>query len=431
MSLRIAALVSLLLLTAGCRPEPAAEINAADAAPTRASALPAPAAQDWPSWRGPNLNGTQPDANPPLEWSPTQNVRWKSPLPGRGHSSPIVRGEQVFVGTSDESAKTQSLVAFNTSDGAELWTRVVHTGGLDHHHEKNTAASATPACDGEKVYITFLNKQAIWLSAVDLKGNIVWQRDVGPFSTVHGYAASPALFKHLVVVAGDSNRGGFLGAVDRASGDIVWRVPRKAKTSFSSPVVANVAGRDQVLMNGAGSVDAYNPLTGERLWYYTGGPTDTTSGTVSFDADHVYASGGFPGKQTVCLKADGSGDVTNSHVVWKNDQKFYVPSMLIHDGRLYGVTDNGVAYVYDATTGQQLDVQRLGGDFSASPTLAGKHLYATNESGRTYVLEPGDKLKVIAQNDLGESCLASPAVSGDRLFLRTEGNVVCVASGQQ
>jgi len=430
-------LTACLVLVGGCsKPPPIPEIKAtipSASVPSETGekstelAWIEPAPGDWPWWRGLEHNASSPKVQPPTNWSDVLNVAWKSPVPGRGHSSPIVRGDHVYLATADETAKTQSLLAYDRVTGKSLWGTVLHTGGIEHAHAKNTQASATPACDGERVFITFLNNKAVWLSAVDLEGKKLWSTDVGPFETLHGFSASPALHKSLVIVSGESHRGGFLAAVNRQSGEIVWRVQRAAETSFSSPIVARIAGKDQILMQGGNSVDGYNPDTGEKIWWYTGGPAETTSGTVTYEGDRVFVSGGYPAKQTLCIRADGAGDITKTHLVWKISQKFYVPSLLVHDGLIYAVEDTGIVHCYQASDGKQIWVRRLGGDFSASPVFGGKFVYLVNEAGRMFVMKPGPEALVVAENNLHDGGFATPAISGDQIFIRTDHSLFCIA----
>jgi hypothetical protein len=383
--------------------------------------------EDWPAWRGPDLTGVARGEAPPTNWSKSENVIWKAAVPGRGHGSATVCGNRVYVPTADESAKTQSLLALDRETGDLLWNRTLHEGGLVHAHGKNSHASATPACDGQRVFITFLNADRIWLSAVDLEGNVIFQKEAGPFVTQHGYAASPALYKSLVIVAADSANKSFLAALDRQTGEMRWRVPRPGANSFASPLVAHVAGRDQVLISGCEMTAAYDPMTGSELWRCNG-PTTTVAATMTFAGNNVYISGGYPGAQTLCIRADGSGDVTGTHIVWSNARKFYVPSLLVHEGLLYAVSDDGVAWCYEADTGKQLWQQRLGGGFSASPVLAGPFVFAINEAGRTFVWKAGRSYEAVAQNDLGEGGFATPTIAGGRIYLRTEKSLYCIGT---
>ncbi|MGQ0634949.1 MAG: outer membrane protein assembly factor BamB family protein [Planctomycetaceae bacterium] len=402
--------------------ERAIETRGADSKPAAAT----PEA-DWPCWRGPAVNGRSADTNAPTRWSAAENIIWQTDVPGRGHSSPTLCGRHILLATADDETEVQSLLAFDRETGQPLWTTVIHTNGFVHKHEKNSHASATPACDGRRAYITFLNRDAIWVTAVDLDGSIVWQKEAGGFKTMHGYAASPALYGSLVIVASDSDGKSFLAALRSDTGEIAWKVDRPGQTSFASPIVAPVAGRDQVLLSGCEITAGYDPATGDELWRCQG-PTMVIASTMTYAGDHVFTSGGFPGVGTMCIRADGTGDVTETHLVWRKARRFYVPSLLVCDDLLYGVTDDGVAHCFDATTGEQLWQQRMGPGvaFTSSPILAGDCIYACDEAGKTHVIKAGPKLERVAENDLGEGIFASPTICGGRIYLRTNKRLYCI-----
>ena len=420
-----AALVIAYVVCGCSRSAPVAEVSVAGGAAPIDLAAAQPAATDWPWWRGRAGNGIAADETVPTVWGEHQNVVWKSPVPGRGHSSPCVWGASIVLATADEATQVQSLLCFDRETGAPRWSTPIHTGGFEHAHPENSQASATPACDGERVFITFLNRGAIWVSAVDLNGQIVWQKEAGPFRTMHGYAASPALYKSLVIVAGDGDGQGFVTALHRKTGEIVWRVRRPGIASFSSPVVAHVAGRDQILLSGCRQVVSYDPASGAQLWRCDG-PAKVTSATMAFDGDFAFVSGGYPEEETLCIRADGAGDVSASHVVWRNRQKFYVPSLVVHEGRVYGVSGGGIAWCFDAANGKPLWKHRLNGDVSASPVIAGNHVYVTNEAGLTHVFKTGAEFELVAENDLGDGGYATPVICGGRIYLRTVHALYCI-----
>jgi len=423
-----------LLAAHGCgkKPDPVPEIRSAAVQATGADAavpaFPEVAAGDWPWWRGPTRDGKNVAEQVPVTWTDTENVAWKAEVPGRGHASPSVRGNRVYLASADEAQQTQMLLAYDRQSGKQVWQTVIHTGNFDSAHQKNTQASSTPAVDAERVYGTFLNGQAIWVTATDLDGHILWQTNAGPFATAHGYAASPALYRALVIIAADSGGKGFLAALHRETGEIVWRVQRSGKISMSSPLVAQVAGRDQLLMSGCDQIVSYDPNTGDVLWQCDSA-SETTSGTMVAAGDLVFASGGYPGSETICVRADGSGDVGRTHVVWRNSEKFYVPSLVVHEGLLYGVNDNGIAFCFEAETGQEIWKKRLGGGMSASPIVAGGHIYIPNESGETFVLQTGRTFAQVAKNGLDDGGYASPVICGGEIFLRTNHFLYCIREG--
>lgn len=428
MSRWILACIAVMLLVACNEVPPVEEMLAAG---DRSDGLPPPTAAqgDWPWWRGPTFDGKAPEGpTPPLEWDETRHVLWKVPVPGRGHASPIVVGDLVVVATADEQDERQLLVAFDRQSGQTRWQTELHRGGLMPKHNKNSHASATPACDGKHLYTAMINDGALWVTATDLSGKIVWQKKAGNFVPRHGYGSSPVLYKSLVIVAGDNLGAGFLAALHRQTGETVWRVPRGGVASYATPIVAHVAGRPQLLLHGSHQTASYDPDTGKQLWRCDG-PTEVCACTMAFDDELVYSSGGYPERHLLCIRADGSGDVTDSHLVWKvstRSQVCYVPSPLLHEGRLYVVNDDGIAVCFDAKNGQVLWNQRLGGNFSASPTLFGDRIYVPNEQGKTFVYRTGDDFELLATNELSEGALASPTMVGGRIYLRTSGHLYCI-----
>ncbi|MFO0872172.1 MAG: PQQ-binding-like beta-propeller repeat protein [Pirellulales bacterium] len=377
------------------------------------------AERDWPWWRGPARNGWSPSsATAPTTWSDAQHVLWRVPLPGRGHSSPIVVGERIYLTTADTRQQIHTVLALERATGRQVWKVDVSQGGFPaRNHPKNTEATCTLACDGERLFAAFFHHQQIEVVALDLEGKQRWRAKAGAFNPQryeYGYAPSPLLYRDLVIIAGEYDGESFLTALDRVKGQPRWRTPRPANITFSSPVVAFVAGRDQLLLSGAEQVASYDPQTGKQLWS-TPGTTAATCGTMVWDGDVVIASGGYPKAETLAVRADGSGTV-----LWRNGQKCYEQSLLAVDGHVYGLTDNGILFCWRVADGRELWKERLKGPVSASPVLVNGRIYWTNEFGTTYVFRPNpQRFELLAQNQLGEEGFASPAVSGDRLFLRT------------
>ncbi len=425
--------------------------------------MPVAASTDWPWWQGPKLDNKSVATNVPLTWSdPTnkddgaeeaaadsntdnagpetgepkttkqENIIWKAPVAGRGLSTPCVVGNQIFLTTADEEKQTVHMLCFARDSGELQWDCKLHEGGFLHTHKKNSQASPTAACDGKRVYVPHLVKQdeqeAIWVSAVDLDGNLVWQKKAGDFRTKHGYGSSPVIYGSLLIVSGDNGEFGFLIALDRETGETVWRIEREKKDSFATPTVAHLAGRDQLLIHGTLLVASYDPLTGKEIWRCDG-PSVSAANTIVTDDKRVYASGGWPEKFLLAIRADGSGDVTETHIEWKKRKGIcYVPTMLPHNGRLFGVNDDGIASCYDAETGDKKWMERLPGNFSASPVLVGKHLYIPNEAGKMYVIKAADEFEIVAENDLGDGGFATPVILGSRIYLRTDHYLYCIGS---
>ena len=369
---------------------------------------------DWPQWRGPSGNGNADHVELPTSWDVDSNVTWRADVPGRGHSSPIVVGNLVMLATALEDKQEQRVLAYDRTDGTVVWSTVVHQGGFPDRgevHQKATNANGTLASDGQRVYIAMLNSDAITATSLDMNGEIVWQREVGKFVSKFGYAPSPVLYKNLVIFAADNSGGGYITAVDSANGKIAWRISRGDESSYSTPHIAFVGDRDQLLISGSEAVASYDPATGDELWRTTC-TARSTCGTVITSGDRILASGGYPDKQTVCLSASGE-------IIWSNRTKIYEPSLVIVGDNVVGVNDDGVAFCWSVKDGKQRWKKRLGGNFSASPIVSGNTVLVPNLSGDTFVFNANnDSLEMISENHLGDDCYASPAASNGQLFLR-------------
>ena len=372
---------------------------------------------DWPWWRGPQRNGYALEQKIPTKLDESSLI-WKSPVPGRGHASPIVIGDRIFLATADEKAKVQAVLAFDRKTGKPVGKIAVNEGGFpERNHPNNTEATPTIACDGERLFAAFYNHESIQTIALDLKGKKLWSKSAGHFHPrkyEYGYGPSPLIHKDNVIIAGEYDGDSFIAAFKRKDGAEVWRIKRPNNTSFSSPVVAFVGGKEQLLISGADQVSAFDPADGKPLWSAPG-TTAATCGTLVWDGDIVFASGGYPKAETLAVRADGSGAV-----LWKNNQKCYEQSMLVYKGYLYGLTDGGVAYCWRGEDGKEMWKQRLRGPVSASPVLAGGKIYWANELGTLYVFRADpEKFDLVAENQLGNDSFPSPAVCGNRIYLRT------------
>ena len=369
---------------------------------------------DWPWWRGPKRDGTAFEKqNPPTQWDTNTNVVWKTPIPGRGYGSMCLLGDRVYLATADETAGCQSLMCLDRTTGKEVWSTVVHENGAMRKNEKSTAASCTPSCDGQRIYVGFPNDGRLMASAVSLDGKLLWQTKITDYIEHQGYGASPALYQSLVIIAADTKAGGAIAGLDRSTGKIVWRRERPKLPNYPSPVILHLFGKDQLIMTGCDLVTSLDPLTGQLYWEVPGATTECVTSTLT-DGKHVYTSGGYPRNHMSAVLADGSGTIA-----WENDSRVYVPSMLIHRGTLYGVLDAGIAVAWDAASGKELWRNRLGGTFSASPVLVGSSIYAWNEAGECYIYraEPGG-FELIAKNQLGEESLSTPVICSSKIYYR-------------
>jgi outer membrane protein assembly factor BamB len=369
---------------------------------------------DWPWWRGPNRNGYAGNQNVPIEWDETKNIVWKASIPGRGHSTPTIVGEKIFLLTSDEEKHTQSVICFERSTGALLWTTQIHEGGWQGRiHERNTQATPTIACDGKRIFASLMYNEQIWLSALNLNGDILWQQKACDFSSHWGYSTSPAIYKSLVIVSADHKNGGQLTGLDQETGKVVWKTSRPMTPNYASPIIYNLNGRDQIILPGCEMLAAYDPNDGKLIWS-SPVTTQETVGSAVTDGKYIFASGGWPKNETACVLADGSGEL-----VWRNSIRTYASSMLVTDGHLYTMTDQGIAYCWNSETGKMMWREKLGGDFSASLVLVGDHLYASSEQGKTVIFKATpERFELVAENQLGDEIWATPVICGDNIYLR-------------
>ncbi len=381
-------------------------------------ALPVTAAlapTDWPAWRGPTRDGlAAPGQSPLIQWSETENVLWKAPLPGRGHSSPTVVGERIYLATADPVTKSQSVLCLDRKSGKLLWQSEVHAANAESgKHGNSSAASSTVACDGERLFINFLNAGAVHTSALDLTGKVLWQRKVCDFVAHQGFASSPVLHAALVLIAADHRGGGVVAALDQKTGAPVWSESRPKLPNYTTPAIVQAGGRTQMVLAGCNLLTSLDPLTGKKLWEVAGS-TEECVVTMVTDGVRVFAGGGYPKNHTVAVLADGSGTVA-----WQNTARVYVPSMIVQAGHLYAVMDAGVAACWKSDTGEELWKERLGGDFFASPVRVGDRIYASNLSGKTFVFTATPKsFQLLGQNQLGEEAYASPVICDSRIYLR-------------
>jgi outer membrane protein assembly factor BamB len=375
---------------------------------------PTPSSGQWRTWRGPNANGIAEDTSLLEEWSDSKNVLWKSPIPGRGHSSPCVSGDRIYLTTADEKTKEQFALAYSRTTGRQLWKKRLHEGGFNKPGMvRRTWANSSAASDGEHIYFLFSNHGAIWATAMTPDGDKFWRTRVGDFVSHHGYSASPTIYADLLVIAGDHKKGGYLTALDRKTGKSRWTTPRPPAPSYVSPIVLKISGRDQLVISGCDILAGYDPRNGEQLWSVKTTTTECV-GTVVGDGDLVFASGGYPEHLTVGVTTKEGGKV-----LWKNKIRTYIPSMLLTGGHLYTVTDRGIAYCWDAMTGAERWKGRLKGNFAASAVLVGDRILVTSEQGVSYTFRAKpDAFELLTTNKLGDETFASPIVCGNTIYLR-------------
>jgi outer membrane protein assembly factor BamB len=416
----------------------------------------APSPGSWQQWRGPLANGVAPHANPPIHWSETNNLRWKISLPGKGHSSPIVFGNAVYVlsalpvgspqkpvyddapGVHDSVPVTQRhqflALAISRRDGSILWSKSLreewpHEGG----HVTGSLASNSPVTDGERLYAFFGSRG---LYCLDLNGGVKWQKDLGKMHTLHahGEGSSPVLHGDTLVVCWDDERESFLFAFDKRDGKIRWKVPRDEKTSWSTPLIVEFEGKTQVIVSATKRVRGYDLATGAQLWECAGLTENVVSSPVYYEG-LVIAGNSYYSQAMLAIRLAGAkGDITGTdHVAWKlNRLSPYVSSPLLYDDTLYVLRHNqNVLSRFDPLTGKPRDEPlRLEGinDFIfSSPVGAAGRIYVTGRDGTTVVLRHDRENARLAVNHLDDSFSASAAVADDEFYLRGEHWLYCIA----
>jgi hypothetical protein len=386
-------------------------------------------AENWPGWRGPRGDGTSLEKNVPVRWSGTENIVWKVPILGKGHASPIVWGSRIFVVTAMEKQKQRILLCLDRTNGKILWQRVVLEAPLERINSLNSYASSTPVTDGRCVYVSFLDRDKMFVAAYDFEGNKVWEVRPGVFSSMHGYCSSPVLWKDKVIVNGDHDGPAYIVALDRATGETIWETPRPNITrSYCTPIIHHIGGRNQMILSGSKCVASYDPDTGKQHWIIDG-PTEQFVASLVYNGELLFMTCGFPDRFMQAIRPDGSGNVTVTHVVWQKERDCsYVPSPIVAGPYFLVVSDSGAATCLKAKTGEIAWRQRLGVKHSASLVIANGLVYFLSDKGVMTIVKPGPQFEVVARNELGEGTYASPAISNGRMFLRGVKHLYCIGT---
>ncbi len=399
-------------------------------------------AEEWPGWRGPRGDGTSHETGLPLTWSATENIRWKTPIPGRGHSSPIIWGERVFVTTCLEDKGERLLLCLDRRDGKVLWQRVVLTAKLEHKHNLNSYASATPATDGKHVWVAFLAYPNMQVACYDFEGQRIWMRSPGKLLSTHGFCSSPILYKDLVILNGDQDAEAYIVALDKQTGAERWRTDRPNRTrSYCTPILIHSKTKPdvtQLVLSGSKCVTGYDADTGKLLWIIDG-PTEQYVASLVYADDVLFLTTGFPEFHLMGISPEGSGNITDSQYVrWHIPHKVngsrgasYVPSPIAANGRFYVVSDVGYLSCLDVQTGKRRWMHKLARHVSASPVLADGYLYFLDDDGTMHVLRADGKFAVLHKNRLDEECYASPAVSHGQIFIRALHNLYCIGEQEK
>jgi outer membrane protein assembly factor BamB len=412
------------------------------------SSIPLSAAH-WPSWRGPNQDNTSSESQFPTSWSRERNVKWRTPLPEAGNSSPIVWGDSVFVTQAVRDGKERTLMAFDRGTGKLRWQRGMAYEPDDPRHQTNPHCSASPVSDGECVVVSFASAGLV---AYDFDGKQLWKTDLGPQVHEWGQGSSPIIHGNLVIVYHGPGEFSALHALDKRTGAKKWSVPLKEVDpperfdgfagqrggklgSFSTPLVITAGGRDEIILPVVNRVRAFAPTTGKELWNADGmSPLVYSSPTLGEGTLVTY--GGFFGS-VIYQKPGGAGDVTAKRLFYERKmRKHTIGSPIIKDGHVYLCVTDGFTQCYELATGKLLWEERLPATRAASQVwgsavLAGDRLYVVNQSGDTFVLRAAPKFEIIATNPLGELSNSTLALSNGEIFLRTHAALYCIAESKQ
>ena len=412
-------------------------------------------AENWPNWRGPASTGVSQEKGLPVTWSSSENVAWKASIRGFGISSPIVWGNRVFVtsqvgtnlsrpgprlfqqgdaaaagerplGTAPSAAASGTtflITAFDTANGRKVWEHELQAEGeLPSVHEKHNAATPSPATDGQRVYAVFGTGQ---IAAVGMDGKLAWKRNLateyGKFDIMWGTGTSPIVYKDTVILLNYHPGSAYLLAMDARTGTNRWKADgKKGAFSYSTPFIIETPASAEMIVNWSEGLSGHNPANGELLWHIE----ESNRFPIPVPSQHegvIYASRGYRSGPFMAIRPGGKGDIAKSHVIWKVDTGApYVSSLIHYEGLIYMMGDVGVATATDAKTGERVWQERIGGVYSASPVAADGKIYFLSESGDTIVLAAGRTPRVLAQNKLEARQLGSPAISGGRLFIRSD-----------
>lgn len=398
----------------------------------------APATDNWPSYRGPGDQGDAGPAKIPVEWGEDRNVAWKLPIKGKAWSSPVVWDDRVWVTNTPPEGTRGSVICINKANGRKLYEKKLFINPAPQYcHPFNSYGSPSPVLEEGRVYATFGSP---WTGCLDMQtGDVIWERTDFVCNHFRGAGSSPFIYKNLLILHFDGSDHQFVVAMDKDTGKTVWETKRSVdyqdidpetgkpkregdmRKAFSTPVIAKVDGRDLLISLGSMAIYAYEPETGKEVWRVE--TVGVHSGSTRPVVGHglVFSPMGFGKSVLLAVRPDGKGNVTDTHVAWKETRVVPTkPSVLLVGDLLFLVDDGGIAACLEPKTGETVWKERIGGNYSASPIHAGGRIYFFDEEGKTTVIEAARKFKMVAQNELDAGFMGSPAVSGDMLILRTK-----------
>ena len=417
-------------------------------------------AQNWPSFRGPNASGVAEGSKPPIKWDveKSQNVLWRTAIPGLSHASPIVWDNHIFVITAissdskagfqakdrgiglanDDVKHTWMIYALDKRNGKVIWTDKPYEGmPRAKRHVKATQANSTPVTDGRYVVALFGSEG---LAAYDMKGKLLWKQDLGVLNpglwddkdSSWGHSSSPIIYRDLVIVQADGHKQSFIAAFNLKDGKQAWRVERNEITSWTTPTIYQGKDRTELIANGGRFIRGYDPQTGKELWRFADSDTQVKMQAPLIAHDLIYITGGYPpGRAMYAFRPGAVGDISlksgeekNAFLAWTSSKGSpYTPTPIIYGDLLYVIADNGVLSSYDAKTGELIYQQRLPSTFSASPVAADGRLYLASEDGDVFVVKAGRQYELLSRNSMGQPLMATPALSQGMLIVRGESAV--------
>jgi hypothetical protein len=336
----------------------------------------------------------------------------------------------MFIAAALPDTQERLLLCVDRKQGKVRWQRTVLAAPLERKHALNSFASSTPATDGEQVYVAFQDQGQMFAAAYDFQGKQRWAAHPGPFASMHGFCSSPILYGDKVILNGDHDGDSYLVALSRVDGKEMWKTMRENHTrSYCAPLIREMAGRVQMVLSGDKCVASYNPNTGRRYWVIDGPTEQFVASPVYHEASGlVFITGGFPDHHILAIRPDGDGNVTKTHIAWQTHQGVsYVPSPIIAGDYFLVISDSGVAHCYEAKTGRLAWKERLGEEHSSLVSAEGR-VYCLNDEGVMNVLKAGPEFERVAQNEIGERCFASAAISQGRIFLRGERHLFCIGN---
>lgn len=386
-------------------------------------------AQEWTRFRGPNGTGISDAKTIPTEWTEA-DFNWNVPLPGVGHSSPVIWGDKIFLTSADADDATRIVLAVSTKDGHELWSRryasTVHT-----KHTLNSFASPTPAVDAERVYVVWSSPEEYTVRAFTHDGQEAWHRPLGPFESQHSCGTSPIVYGELLIVGNDQDGASFLVALNAKTGEVAWQSPRKSReVAYSTPCVfRSTTGADELIFNsGAHGVSSVNPLTGAANWEIdVFDKRSVSSPVLAGDLIVGTCGSGGGGNYVVAVRPGSIDGAIKPELAYKITKSApYVPTPIASDGLLFLWSEQGVVSCIEAETGKTLWTNRVGGKFYGSPICVDRRLMSMSDDGKLVVVAAGPEFEVLARNPIGEGSHATPAVADGVLYLRTFSHLASI-----